>query len=65
MSTRLQAFGGSPSEELSEGLWYCKQKHLWWKNGVVYDELSASHNGLIGLGAQLKETIKRGIHDYR
>jgi hypothetical protein len=59
MRTKFQAFGGASSEEVADGLWYCKQRHLWWKDGVIYDELSASHNGLIGLGEQLRKTLKR------
>ena len=58
MSTKLQAFSGSPSIEISEGLWYCEQRNLYWKDGVTYDELSADHNGLIGVGARLKKIIK-------
>lgn len=58
MPSKYHAFGGYPSKEISPGLYYCGYKKLYWKNGKVYDELSASHNGLIGLGAQLKEIIK-------
>jgi hypothetical protein len=59
MTTKFSAFRGSPSEEISKGLWYCKQHNLYWKDGTVYCELSARHNGLIGAGAQLKELCKR------
>ena len=58
MTPKHLAFSYEPSEEISPGLFYCKKKHLWWKDGVVYDELSANHNGLIGMGAQLKQVIK-------
>jgi len=44
--------------EVSPLVEYSKQCDLYWHAGVVYDELSARHNGIIGLGAQLKEIIK-------
>jgi hypothetical protein len=53
-----KAFSFCPSEEISEGLWYCKEKDLYWKDGKVYDQLSASHNGLIGTGVALREMAK-------
>ena len=59
MTHKGLAFQYNPSIEISKGLWYCEKKHLWWKNGKVYDELSAHHNGLIGAGALLKELIRR------
>ena len=58
MTTKYLAFQGEDSEEISQGLWYCKKLHLWWKADIVYDELSASHNGLIGLGATLWQEIQ-------
>jgi hypothetical protein len=58
VATKLQAFIGFPSEEVSDGLWYCERLQLWWKDGKVYDRLSASHNGLIGPGAELKKIAK-------
>lgn len=58
MGNKTQAFSGCDSEEISEGLWYCKQRNLYWKDGTVYCERSASHNGLIGFGAKLKQVIK-------
>lgn len=57
-STKTQAFSGTESEEISEGVWYCKQKDLYWKDGTVYDELSARHNGIIGIGAQLRKLTR-------
>ena len=58
MSNRSKAFSYDPSVEISPGLWYCEKRHLWWKDGIVYCEQSAEHNGLIGLGAQLRQDIK-------
>lgn len=58
LSAMRKAFSYEACEELSEGLYYCAKHNLWWKAGVVYDELSASHNGIIGMGAQLKRTIR-------
>ena len=58
MSTKTQAFSGHPSVEVSEGVWYCERQHLWWKDGTVYSEDSAHHNGIIGMGAQLRKIIK-------
>ena len=54
MSSKELAFSYEPSEEIAEGLWYCAKHDLYWKDGTVYDERSARHNGLIGCGAQLK-----------
>jgi hypothetical protein len=42
---------------LHRGVEHSIQLGLYWHNNQVYDELSASHNGLIGLGHQLKEAI--------
>jgi hypothetical protein len=53
------AFQYNPSVDLGNGVWYCKSKKLWWKNGTVYDETSASHNGITGPGSQLKKLIAR------
>ncbi len=35
-----------------------KKLNLYWFNNTVYDELSANHNGIIGEGKLLKETIQ-------
>jgi len=45
-------------EQIRPDLQYSKSKDLYWHNGKVYDQLSASHNGIIGAGFQLKEVIK-------
>lgn len=45
-------------EEIKPGLEYSRIRKLYWHNGKVYDHTSAAHNGLIGVGAILKETIK-------
>ena len=37
---------------------YSKSKQLYYYNGKVYDELSASHNGIIGNGYNLKKIIE-------
>ena len=58
MSTKGQAFAYEESEEISDGLWFCAKFKLYWKDGTVYDERSAAHNGLIGHGAELKQLIK-------
>lgn len=65
MGTKFQAFTGSPSEEIAEGLWFCKQRNLYWKDGTVYCELSARHNGLIGAGAQLKQMLKQDSDELK
>lgn len=44
---------------IREGLQYSKEQNLYWFNGRVYDERSAQHNGIIGLGFQFRETIKQ------
>jgi len=44
--------------EHSPGVEYSKDLDLYYHNGRHYDRLSASHNGIIGLGALLKTIIK-------
>ena len=58
MTSKYHAFSGEPSVEVGEGLWFCEKRDLWWKDGKVYDRLSAGHNGLIGAGAILRKVIK-------
>lgn len=58
MTSKNKAFSYNPSIEVSPGLFYCRKLNLWWKDGVTYDEGSATHNGLIGVGAELKTTIE-------
>jgi hypothetical protein len=43
---------------LHPGVEYSIQLNLYWSNNRVYDELSASHNGIIGPGHRAKEIIK-------
>lgn len=43
--------------KINDNVEYSKELNLYWHNKRVYDELSATHNGLIGLGAQLKKAI--------
>jgi hypothetical protein len=57
-TSKSLAFSCDPSIKISPGLWYCEKRNLWWKDGTVYDELSANHNGIIGAGAQLRNIIK-------
>lgn len=38
-------------------LQYSKELGLYWHRGRVYDERSARHNGLIGVGARLKAIL--------
>ena len=45
-------------ESYSDNVDYSPRLGLYWSNGTIYDELSASHNGIIGMGAQLKQVIK-------
>jgi len=59
MTKKALAFNFEPSIEIYPGTWYCEKKQLWWKEGVVYDKLSANHNGIIGVGLQLKSIIKQ------
>lgn len=42
---------------IGDGLQYSKERDLYWYKGRVYDELSARHNGIIGLGAALRLSI--------
>ena len=44
-------------QRLSEHLEFSASKQLYWYKGRVYDDLSAQHNGIIGLGALLKTII--------
>jgi len=53
-------------KEISEGVFWSNHHQLYWSKllhpeGMVYCELSASHNGLIGLGAKLKTIIKENL----
>jgi hypothetical protein len=45
-------------KEVRWDLEYSAELNRYWHNGRLYDELSASHNGLTGLGRQLKDIIK-------
>ena len=45
-------------ENIRPDLQYSKHLDLYWYKGKVYDQLSASHNGIIGLGYVLKQVIK-------
>ena len=45
-------------EIICEDLEYTPTQKLYWHNNRVYCEVSARHNGLIGLGARLKKIIK-------
>ena len=36
---------------------YSKHKDLYWFQDTVYDEKSARHNGIIGVGSALKSLI--------
>jgi hypothetical protein len=49
---------------LGGGLSYSRELHLWFKDGRHYDERSARHNGLTGVGQQLKDLLK-GMADKR
>jgi len=40
------------------GLEYSKDLDLYYEKGYIYDALSATHNGIIGLGRILKDIIK-------
>lgn len=50
-------------ETLPNGVEYSPSKQLWYFKGMVYDERSARHNGLIGAGADLKRMIEEGNED--
>ena len=45
-------------KEVRPGVEHSKQLQLYYYMNSVYDELSASHNGLIGPGFVLKEVLK-------
>ena len=47
-------------KEIEPGLEYSAEIDRYWHNGRVYDERSARHNGLVGMGAQLKRLLKEG-----
>ena len=50
---------------LNEHTEYSPSLQLYWHKGRVYDQLSASHNGIIGAGADLARIIKENKHDYQ
>ena len=39
------------------GVQYSRIRQEYWFNGRVYDERSARHNGIVGAGAMLRETL--------
>jgi len=39
-------------------LWYSASLDRWWRNGTIYDEGSASHNGLIGAGYRFRNMLE-------
>jgi len=43
---------------VSKGVEKSKSLGLYFKDGKVYDERSASHNGIIGLGVTLREIVE-------
>ena len=45
-------------QTLDTDLEYSPSLQLYWHKGKVYDQLSASHNGIIGAGADLARIIK-------
>lgn len=48
---------------LNEHTEYSPSLQLYWHKCRVYDQLSASHNGIIGAGAALARIIKENKHD--
>ena len=44
---------------INNDLEFSSTLQLYYYKGRVYDQLSASHNGIVGAGAQLKDLIKR------
>ena len=48
---------------LNEHTEYSPSLQLYWHKCHVYDQLSASHNGIIGAGADLVRIIKENKHD--
>ena len=49
---------------LNEHTEYSPHLQLYWHKGRVYDQLSASHNGIIGTGADLARIIKENKYNY-
>lgn len=45
---------------IAQDLQYSKKLDRYWYKGRIYDERSANHNGIIGMGARLKEIIQGG-----
>ena len=54
-----RSFSYRPFEEISKGVFYCEEKQLWYKDGTVYSEDSAMHNGIIGAGSRLQSIIQQ------
>lgn len=44
--------------KITDDLEYSKSRGLYWYNGRAYDELSAQHNGIVGMGATLLKIIR-------
>jgi hypothetical protein len=45
------------------GVQYSESLDRYWYRDRIYDERSANHNGLIGMGAQLKDLIKENNNE--
>lgn len=48
-----------------KGVEYSASIGRYWFNGALYDERSASHNGLVGIGSRLASMIRAGDEDPR
>ena len=46
-------------ERINEKTEYSPSLDLFWANNKVYDNLSASHNGIIGPGYALRKQIQK------
>jgi hypothetical protein len=44
--------------KINDDVTYDKEKNLYYYDGKVFDERSALHNGIFGLGAKLRDMIK-------
>ena len=45
-------------KKINEDTEYSEELDRYWRKGRLYDELSASHNGIIGVGKIFKELLK-------
>ena len=47
-------------EDQGRGIQYSPSLNLWYRDGMVYNQQSAEHNGITGPGKQLADMLGKG-----